>query len=212
MRSVINLPPGDRRLRRLAQGDLREVRVCTSRVGGMATSPVRVKVGMTTSPNGSSRGTTGPQFELPPGEGERNEMSGRMPSKEEAADKAQATWASTARKVAFEYNQDNSCRVLLSVKGTFWPYVFRTYELYLFPLVHAGLVIRQWAWMQEEDEDGEPQDAPFWQGSANMIPWASVGMLTPLMTFALVFFLSQCCELRFRGRTNNSCTGGVVAP
>ena len=139
-------------------------------------------------------------------------MSGHMPSKEEAADKAQATWASTARKVAFEYNQDNSCRVLLSVKGTFWPYVFRTYELYLFPLVHAGLVIRQWAWMQEEDEDGEPQDAPFWQGPANMIPWASVGMLTPLMTFALVFFLSQCCELRFRGRTNNSCTGGVVAP
>ena len=77
-----------------------------------------------------------------------------------------ANWVFTARKVAFEYSQDNSCWVLLSVSGTFWPYVMRTYELHLFPLLHAGLVIAQWAHMQEEDEEGEPPDQPIWGSKA----------------------------------------------
>ena len=30
-------------------------------------------------------------------------------------------------------------------------------------------------------------------GSPLMVPWAALGLLTPLLIFFLVFFLSQCC-------------------
>lgn len=114
----------------------------------------------------------------------------RALSKQESKEKDHAA---QTRKVAFEYNMGNSMWVLFSVKGTFWPHVLRTHELYIFPLVHTGLIIRQSFWLQEkydEDDDGDPP--MFWGSNTVMLPWAALGMLTPLMIFALVSFLGQC--------------------
>jgi len=123
-----------------------------------------------------------------------------------------------ARQVAYEYNIGSALGVLFSYKGTFWPHVLRTHELYLYPLLHTGLVLVQWSWQQHylnDIDDVEGVDAgrgtfwrtvfevtaddgvevgptQYWEKSNMMIPWKAVGTLTPLMVFALVFFLSQC--------------------
>jgi len=105
--------------------------------------------------------------------------------------------------------------VLFSYKGTFWPHVLRTHELYLYPLLHTGLVLMQWSWQQQANDLVDGVDSgrgtfwstvfevtaddgvdvgpkQYWEKSNMMIPWKAVGTLTPLMVFALVFFLSQC--------------------
>ena len=54
-----------------------------------------------------------------------------------------------AKKVAYEYNISAVLSVLLSYKGTFWPLVLRTPELYLYPLLHTALVLGQFSWQQQ---------------------------------------------------------------
>ena len=121
-----------------------------------------------------------------------------------------------ARKVAYEYNIGSTLSVLFSYKGTFWPLLLRKHELYLYPLLHTGFVLAQWSWQQQADDrhvggvdsgrgtfwrtvfeatadDGVnvgPKE--YWEKSNMMIPWQATGTLTPLMVFALVFFLSEC--------------------
>ena len=120
-----------------------------------------------------------------------------------------------ARQVAYEYNIGSAISVLFSYKGTFWPHVLRTHELYLYPLLHTGLVLMQWSWQQQANDLVDGVDSgrgtfwstvfevtaddgvdvgpkQYWEKSNMMIPWKAVGTLTPLMVFALVFFLSQC--------------------
>ena len=49
-------------------------------------------------------------------------------------------------KVAYEYEIQavgSALSVLFSVHGTFWPLVVRKHELYLYPLLHTGLVLAQ---------------------------------------------------------------------
>ena len=121
-----------------------------------------------------------------------------------------------ARQLAYEYNIGSALSVLFSYRGTFWPHVLRTHELYMYPLLHTGLVLVQWRWQEQAeeqaggvdsgrgtfwrtffevtaDEDGlEVGPQQYWEKNNMMIPWKAVGALTPLMVFALVFFLSQC--------------------
>ena len=121
-----------------------------------------------------------------------------------------------ARQLAYEYNIGSAVSVLFSYRGTFWPHVLRTHELYLYPLLHTGLVLVQWSWQQQAEEQAGGVDAgrgtfwrtvfeitadedglevgprQYWEKNNLMIPWKAVGTLTPLMVFALVFFLSQC--------------------
>lgn len=119
-----------------------------------------------------------------------------------------------ARSVSYEYDIGGTLAVLFSYHGTFWPHVLRTHELYLFPLLHTVLVLLQWSWQQEADndvaagvhkgtfwrtvfeevtdDDDEFSPKVYWENTNMMIPWKTVGMLTPLMVFALVFFLGQC--------------------
>ena len=121
-----------------------------------------------------------------------------------------------ARQLAYEYNIGSALSVLFSYRGTFWPHVLRTHELYLYPLLHTGLVLVQWRWQQQAEEQAGGVDAgrgtfwrtffevtadedgldvgpqQYWEKNNMMIPWKAVGALTPLMVFALVFFLSQC--------------------
>ena len=74
-----------------------------------------------------------------------------------------------ARQVAYEYNIGSALGVLFSYKGTFWPHVLRTHELYLYPLLHTGLVLVQWSWQQHylnDIDDVEGVDAgrgTFWR-------------------------------------------------
>ena len=114
-------------------------------------------------------------------------------------------------KVAYEYEIQavgSALSVLFSVHGTFWPLVVRKHELYLYPLLHTGLVLAQWSWQQQVDDESDVggtfwrtgfvvtaddvEPKVYWEKSNMMIPWNAVGTLTPLMIFALVFFLSQC--------------------
>ena len=114
-----------------------------------------------------------------------------------------------ARQLAYEYNIGSAMSVLFSYRGTFWPHVLRTHELYLYPLLHTGLVLVQWRWQQQAeeqaggvdsgrgtfwrtffevtaDEDGlEVGPQQYWEKNNMMIPWKAVGALTPLMVFAL---------------------------
>jgi len=69
---------------------------------------------------------------------------------------------SLAKKVAYEYNISAVLSVLLSYKGTFWPLVLRTPELYLYPLLHTALVLVQCSWQQQAD-DGIVDGGVFWQ-------------------------------------------------
>jgi len=121
-------------------------------------------------------------------------------------------WASidlAARKTSYEYNLSNTLGVLLSYKGTFWQYVFQSHELYVFPVLHLGLILYQWDYSRGQevevgdgeeidtevhagDSDTDAADANFWGVSEHMLPWAALGVLTPLMIFALVTFMSQC--------------------
>jgi len=125
--------------------------------------------------------------------------------------KAQPRLAVQAHKKAYEYDIGNSLSVLCSYTGTFWPLVKGKHEVYLYPLLHTVLVLVQWSWQQQVDDrmdrgtfwrtvfevtadddgvDARPKE--YWEKSNMMIPWNAVGTLTPLMIFALVFFLSQC--------------------
>ena len=125
--------------------------------------------------------------------------------------KAQPRPAVQAHKKAYKYDIGNSLSVLCSYTGTFWPLVKGKHELYLYPLLHTVLVLFQWSWQQQVDDrmdrgtfwrtvfevtaDDDGVDAgpkQYWEQSNMMIPWKAVGTLTPLMIFALVFFLSQC--------------------
>ena len=125
--------------------------------------------------------------------------------------KAQPRPAVQAHKKAYEYDIGNSVSVLCSYTGTFWPLVKGKHEVYLYPLLHTVLVLVQWSWQQQVDDrmdrgtfwrtvfevtaDDDGVDAgpkEYWEKSNMMIPWNAVGTLTPLMIFALVFFLSQC--------------------
>ena len=67
-----------------------------------------------------------------------------------------------AKKVAYEYNISAVLSVLLSYKGTFWPLVLRTPELYFYPLLHTALVLGQFSWQQQAD-DGIVDRGVFWQ-------------------------------------------------
>lgn len=119
-------------------------------------------------------------------------------------DKEFAAKGLTKRKVSYEHNLSNTLWVMLSIKGTFWPYVVTTHEVYLFPALHTGLVIWQAHWRDSqsggdddstiESDEGEstPLGSGFWGEPTSMVPWVALGMITPLMTFTLVFFLSQC--------------------
>ena len=107
-------------------------------------------------------------------------------SKEAIEAKAWAMKQIQGRKTAFEYDIGSPLRVLFSYKGTFWPYVRWRYELYFFPILHTAFVMAMWR-VDEEDDN-----SVFWGASAYMVPWGSLGLLTPLMIFFLVFFLSQC--------------------
>lgn len=99
--------------------------------------------------------------------------------------KAYAVAEIQSHKTAFEYSIDSPLYVLLSWTGTFWPLVVTRYELYIFPLVHTALIYYM---STRKDEDG----GAFWGDDAYMLPWGALTLLTPLMIFFLVFFLSQC--------------------
>jgi len=98
-----------------------------------------------------------------------------------------------AKKISHNYDVGKPLKILFSWRGTFWPLVIFRYELYLYPLIHVGLI----AFMGNRLEDEEFRDrldeegASFWT-ARYMVPWASLSLLTPLMIFFLVFFLSQC--------------------
>jgi len=89
-------------------------------------------------------------------------------------------------KRAHNYNVNSPLAILIAWTGTFWPLVVRRYELYLYPLIHIGLVAYMGAWFNQEGT------GVFWEDPRNMVPWASLSLLSPLMIFFLVFFLSQC--------------------
>jgi len=107
--------------------------------------------------------------------------------------KAMATHESMDKKVAFEYNINQPLRALFLVKGTFWPMVFQRHELYLYPLVHIGLVVwaHQYRHEHKNDPGYDPEKDHFYEQTYT-IPWASLSLLSPLMIFVLVFFLSNC--------------------
>jgi len=52
-----------------------------------------------------------------------------------------------------------------------------------------GLVSMLMAALNPPSDDAPP---PFWGSSKYMVPWSVLSLLTPLMIFFLVFFLSQC--------------------
>ena len=100
------------------------------------------------------------------------------------------------RKIAHTYDIDHTLKVLLSYRGTFWPHVLCQYEIYVFPLLHTALLV---FWQLEGTEiDGEASSGETGGGSAEeaadlyMLPWGSLQLLTPLMIFFVVFFISQC--------------------
>jgi hypothetical protein len=81
--------------------------------------------------------------------------------------------------------------------------VLMTHELWVFPIVHIVLVVRQWHFVTHELVDDEADEADeaggrmlsetfFWGGSGNMVPWGAAGLISSLMTFALVFYLGHC--------------------
>lgn len=89
-------------------------------------------------------------------------------------------------KRAHNYSVNSPLAILFAWTGTFWPLVVRRYELYVYPLVHIGLVAYMGARFNQEGSGS------FWEDPRNMVPWASLSLLSPLMIFFLVFFLSQC--------------------
>ena len=95
-----------------------------------------------------------------------------------------------ARKVSHNYSVGSPLRILFSWHGTFWPLVIWRYELYLYPIIHVGLIAFMGSKL-EDDESLAEEDDLFWV-KRYMVPWASLSLLTPLMIFFLVFFLSNC--------------------
>lgn len=106
---------------------------------------------------------------------------------------------------AYTYKMIRPFSVLFSWKGTFWPLVIYRYELWLFPAIHTVFVVygafHRYRHAENEEGDAPPWEndaedengVPPWFGSSHyMLPWVTLGLLTPLMTFFLVFFLGQC--------------------
>ena len=99
--------------------------------------------------------------------------------------------ASLSPKLAYEYKMTHPWRALFMWKGTLWPLVTKRYELYVYPSIHGTLVVYAKYWRDDNDYDvGDGED--WWGAREDMVPWAVLTLLTPLMIFFLVFFLGQC--------------------
>ena len=99
----------------------------------------------------------------------------------------------TANKKSQNYNMTHPFEIMFQINGTFWPLVVKRYEIYLYPGIHLGLVL-----YAHFEGDAGYDDGDFWGAPSNMLPWGALGLLTSLMIFLLVFFLSQCYS-RFIG-------------
>ena len=115
----------------------------------------------------------------------RVSMSFTWGSEEETNDHAWCRREATQPKKAYFYSMQSPLSVMLATNGTFWPLVIKRYELYLYPLVHLGLVL-----YSHYATDGAPDDDVF--SGPLMIPLAALGLLTPLAIFFLVFFVNNC--------------------
>jgi len=90
---------------------------------------------------------------------------------------------------AFKYQMTAPAKVMMRWRGTFWPLVIKRYELYLYVGVHVFLVAYAAVWREDPDRSaGEV----LWGTEAWMIPWTTLGISLPLMSFFLVFFIGQC--------------------
>ena len=77
----------------------------------------------------------------------------------------------TGNKRAYEYDMTHPFKILVRVKGTFWPLVMTRYELYFFPLIHLGLVL-----YAHFEGDAGYDDGDFWGEPSNMLPWGALGL------------------------------------
>ena len=108
--------------------------------------------------------------------------------------------AAVAEKAAFEYGRSRGRPTVLtvfSIHGTLWVKLIFQPEFYVYPLVHTALALFNY---QHKSTHG----VNFWQwGGADdffMVPVEVLTLVTSLMVFFLVFFLSQCAPYSNRSR------------
>lgn len=97
-------------------------------------------------------------------------------SSKEAAQAARV--AAMKAKPLHSYQMDDIWATLTAFRGTIWARVFRRFEVWAFPSVHAALVASYQLQLSET-----PQFT---------LAWHAVGIGSGLMTFLLVFFCNQC--------------------
>ena len=100
--------------------------------------------------------------------------------------------------MAIKYSMTSPVKALLTFKGSILPAVLKRPEFYFFTAIHIALVIVDNQVGDYDPHSGEGQRGLEYLagGRVNLelyaLPWSTIGILSGLLTFYLVFFNSQC--------------------